>query len=89
MHGEAIYRNRLPDRWRFVYRLEWKDEELIDDYPLALYDPKTGETRSDPAEILEECGIKVESYQQHPHRLIVLPETLRAAGVPVEEFILV
>ncbi|KAF2851966.1 HET-domain-containing protein [Plenodomus tracheiphilus IPT5] len=88
MHGEAIYGNKLPDQWQFVWRQEYAEDDLVDDYPHTLYDAETGTTRSNPAEILEEVGIKVESYQRDPHRLVVLPETLRAAGIPVEDFVL-
>lgn len=39
--------------------------------------------------ILEEAGIRVERDEHDLHQSLVLPETLRAAGVEVEEFALV
>jgi hypothetical protein len=54
-----------------------------------MYDCETETLSLDPAAILEKAGIKVERYQRDPHRLEVLPETLRAAGIPVQDFILV
>ncbi|CBY01644.1 hypothetical protein IAQ61_003456 [Plenodomus lingam] len=89
MRGDTIYRNRLPKHCHFVWRESWKNDELIDDSRCALYNPETGEYKTNPAEILEEVGIKVESYQRDPHKLIVLPETLRAAGIPLKDFVIV
>jgi hypothetical protein len=44
---------------------------------------------NDPRMILEETGIKVERYQRWQHELEVLPESLKAVGVELEEFMLV
>jgi hypothetical protein len=63
-----------------------KYHNLIDGRPCALYDPEQGTFRTDPAEILTEAGIKVEKYRRWPHILEVLPETLRAAGIPLVDF---
>lgn len=87
MKGEAIYGDRLPSQWRAVHH-ELEKSTWVDTYPHGLYDPDTDLLRTNPAEILAELGIKVENYQQKPHRLEVLPGSLRAAGVPLREFIL-
>lgn len=88
MKGEALYPGSFANRYKSV---QWGEGEydLVDGYPYALQDLETGKLRTDPAELLEEAGIKVESYQRRPHRLEVLPETLRAAGINLTEFTLV
>jgi hypothetical protein len=90
MNGEAIYGDKLPSHWRAVqhYR-DNNGSNRIDLYFNGFYDTQMDHLRIDPAEILTQMGIKVENYQRYPHRLVVLPETLRAAGVPFREFILV
>ncbi|KAH8725744.1 hypothetical protein GQ44DRAFT_202306 [Phaeosphaeriaceae sp. PMI808] len=85
MMGEAIYGENFPSYWTSVYHDRMTS---IDGYINGLYDPKTKTLKTNPAEILTEMGIKVESYQRKPHLLEVLPETLRAAGIQLEEFIL-
>lgn len=88
MDGEAIYGNKLPRHYQSIRRPEeWIF--LINGRDFALHDLETGDFKTDPAEILTEMGIKVESYQRNPHLLKVLPETLRAAGVALEDFVLV
>ncbi|KAF1921571.1 heterokaryon incompatibility protein-domain-containing protein [Ampelomyces quisqualis] len=91
MEGEAIYGcNALSHRQAVRCEKEVFDMSgLIDSQQLGMYNYETGELSQEPAEILEEMGIKVESYQDYPHRLEVLPETLRAAGVRMREFLLV
>ncbi|KNG49330.1 HET-domain-containing protein [Stemphylium lycopersici] len=66
-----------------------KPETWIDRNRFAMRDTETQELHTDLVAILEKAGIKVESYQRRPHRLEVLPETLKAAGAPLEDFILV
>ncbi|KAJ8117324.1 hypothetical protein OPT61_g1444 [Boeremia exigua] len=61
----------------------------IDGYMGTQLDRKTRTYITDPTVPLKEAGIKVESYVRDPRRLIVLPETLRAAGVAVEDIVLV
>jgi hypothetical protein len=88
MNGEAIYRKKNLNKHKPLW-LHDGDADLIDAFPMALYDTETSVLKTDPAAILEDAGIKVERYQRHPHELIVLPETLRAAGIAVEDFMLV
>jgi hypothetical protein len=87
MEGEAIYGcTALSHRQAVrIKKEEFKVADLIDTHPVGMYNHKTGELSQNPAAILEEMGIKVESYQLHPHRLEILPETLRAAGVRVRD----
>jgi hypothetical protein len=84
------YRNRLPQDWQPVVRgdMHHDTRDMIDVWPYGLYDTETDTLRTDPVEILNKMGIKVERYQKEPRRLEVLPEILRAAGVPLREFIL-
>ena len=86
--GEAIYGAKLPDHYRPVRRVDAKSD-LIDGRRFALLDLRTQRFETNPAEVLEEMGIKVEKYQRKPHLLEVSPETLRAAGVNLETFTLV
>jgi hypothetical protein len=97
MHGEAIYGIRLTSHYRPVIHelLRGHPRGLpsffswIDGWNLGMYDPQTKTLKTDPAEILQEAGIKVESYQSKPHRLEVLSDTLIAVGVALEYFDLV
>ncbi|KAF2826582.1 hypothetical protein CC86DRAFT_416223 [Ophiobolus disseminans] len=93
MDGEAIYGNRLPLHWRAVTHFENCGDERgivpIDGSRHGFYDMDTDTLKTNPAEILTEMGIEVERHQIEPHVLEVRPETLRAAGVPLREFILV
>jgi hypothetical protein len=89
MDGEAIYQNKHAARYKAMYIDCREQDELIDGTSSALYDPDEGTYRTDPAALLEEAGVKVEEYRRYPHELVVLPESLRAAGVPVEDFVLV
>ncbi|KAF2826061.1 hypothetical protein CC86DRAFT_324930 [Ophiobolus disseminans] len=90
MEGEAIYGDKLPLHW-FTLEHGKKDAEgsyWIDGHRNGFYDSKSQTLETNPAKILTDMGIKVESYQRRPHRLEVLPETLRAAGIPLREFLL-
>ncbi|KAH7067231.1 heterokaryon incompatibility protein-domain-containing protein [Paraphoma chrysanthemicola] len=91
MGGEAIYGENMPAHWKSVTHDNRGENDcsFIDGKLNGMYDPESNILRTDPGKILEEMGIKVESYQRNPHRLVVLPETLRAAGVPLQDFILV
>lgn len=62
---------------------------LINGFDLAVHDVKDDKIILDPAVVLEKVGTKVEQYQSDPHLLEALPETLRAAGIALEEFVLV
>lgn len=88
MKGEAIYGTKLPNQYRAVKHLEDRDR-WIDYHRLGLFDPKTQTLKTDPAQVLTEMGIKVENYRRKPHLLEVLPETLRTAGVDLQDFTLV
>jgi hypothetical protein len=88
MNGEAIYGGKLPKHYRRMWD-RYRKKDYIDGWNVALYDSQTKTVRADPAEVLTEIGIKVEIYQRYPHLLEVLPETLRAAGVPLQDFNLV
>lgn len=85
MAGEAIYRSKHTAQYKPVLRYD----ETRDGFKCAFHDLDRDVFKTDAAEILHEAGIKTERYQQDPHELIVLPETLRAAGIPLEEFVLV
>ncbi|OAL05549.1 HET-domain-containing protein [Phaeosphaeriaceae sp. SRC1lsM3a] len=91
MEGQAIYGcGEMSQRRAVRLRLEEIElQHIIDGQTLGMYDEKSRKLSTNPAEILTEMGIKVESYQRFPHRLQVLPETLRAVGVDLQEFILV
>ncbi|KAF1848166.1 HET-domain-containing protein [Cucurbitaria berberidis CBS 394.84] len=82
MMGEAIYGSKLPSHYRPVKPLEGPSEYV-------LYDPKTQTLKTEPAEILMEMGIKVENHPEDSSLIEVLPETLRAAGVALQEFTLI
>ncbi|KAF2451743.1 HET-domain-containing protein [Karstenula rhodostoma CBS 690.94] len=91
MSGEIIYGQKVSSLYRAVRRLEdtVQKSELIDGTPFALHNPVTGRVVTDPASVLEEAGIEVNDYQRRPHRLHVSPETLRRAGIPLQDFVLV
>jgi hypothetical protein len=91
MHGEAIYGRELFDRCRPVHKnLHGGDlTNLIDGFAFALYDTTNNVLLDDPGAILEDVGIKVQSYQRWPHKLEVSPESLRTAGVLLEEFVVI
>jgi hypothetical protein len=88
MDGEAIYRGRHSAS-SSVLRTANEQDELVNGYRVALHIPETNSFRTNPAEVLGEAGIRVERYQRDPHKLVVLPETLRAAGIPLGDFVLV
>jgi hypothetical protein len=89
MGGELIYGTKLPSTWEPVIDDVSGEKHYIECWRRAFHDTATHTLRTNPAEILAEVGIKVESYQRKPHRLEVLPETLRSAGIPLRDFILV
>jgi hypothetical protein len=94
MYGEAIYRNRHSVQYRFgsnegsTKGRKYYDE-CINGLEVAYLDPAKSLLENDPVKLLEEAGIEVESFANHPHKLIVREESLRAAGVLIEDFILV
>jgi hypothetical protein len=85
MNGEAIYGDSLLPHWSPNTTSEAED---INGGPLGMFDAETQTLNTNPTDFLVKMGIHVEQYQRDPHRLEVLPETLRAAGVALEEFIL-
>jgi hypothetical protein len=89
MHGEAIYSDELHRQLRPVSHTHSHEDDWIDDWKFAMYDPQTERLHTDPGKVLEEAGIKVENYERRPHRLNVLPETLREAGVDLVNFTIV
>lgn len=89
MDGETIYRSGLDAQYRSVWHDELGSSDRIGNRGIAFQNLRTGVFRTDPAELLQEAGIKVEEYQRWPHKLVVLPETLREAGIPLEDFVLV
>jgi hypothetical protein len=89
MHGEVIYRDQLPHQFRPVWNIDANEDDAIDNWAVVMYDPDTQDLHTDPAKLLQQAGIKVESYQRKPHRLEVLPETLRETGVDLKTFTLV
>jgi hypothetical protein len=95
MHGEAIYGDRLPRHYtpvpvRHTDRAPPdKRLECIHGFDFAMHDTVNDVFINDPRTILEETGIKVERYQRWQHELEVLPESPKAVGVELEEFMLV
>jgi hypothetical protein len=91
MLGEAIYGDKLPLHWQAV-KHGYSDEQgvkMIHNEHIAIYDTEENTLRTDPAEILQDMGIRVKCYQREPHYLEVSPESLRGAGIPLQDFILV
>lgn len=66
-----------------------EESELIDGYPVAPYESNIQRLESDPADLLKEAGIQVEHCQRNPRELVVSPKALRAAGVSLEDFVLI
>ncbi|KAH7384118.1 hypothetical protein DE146DRAFT_216580 [Phaeosphaeria sp. MPI-PUGE-AT-0046c] len=91
MEGQAIYGCEKMSRRRAVRLLgkEYDFQHVIDGQFLGMYKKRSRTLSTDPAEILTRLGIKVERYQRSPHRLHVLPETLHAIGLHLQEFVLV
>jgi hypothetical protein len=89
MFGEFIYGVKLPSTYQPVRIIKYDVSQPIDGWPIAMLNLATDTLKNDPAKILTEMGIKVKSYQRKPHRLEVLPETLRAAGIQLQDFTLV
>jgi hypothetical protein len=73
----------------YSIRDSYTESHLIDGYAVCMKDYEAGELITDPARFLIRMGIEVESYQRSPHRLAVSSETLHAAGVKLQDFILV
>ncbi|KAL5381762.1 hypothetical protein DPSP01_006948 [Paraphaeosphaeria sporulosa] len=91
MDGELIYQHPEPLRYRSCTHDFTKGSRIDIDglvTTASLYDTKTDTYINDPTVPLTTAGIKIESYESNPHKLVVLPETLRAAGVAVEDFVL-
>ena len=86
MNGEAIYRT-LPGHYRAVNHKN--GPPYIDGYNFGMLDARTQELKTNPAEILAEFGIRATRYQRDPHILEVTPESLRDAGVDLQEFDLI
>jgi len=61
----------------------------VDGYVGMLHDTAKGTYITDSTVPLLKAGIKVESYTRHPHRLVVLPDTLRTANIAVEQIVLI
>lgn len=88
MNGEAIYGRPLPKHYRPVWEFG-RAGLRIDNGNHVIYSTETETTIDNPAQILTEMGIKVETYQREPHILEVFPESLEAAGVALQNFTLV
>ncbi len=90
MRGKSIYRNRLPGHYEpKAVGQDRIDPKPIDGSDYAIHDTKKNIFTFDPTAILEEANIKVEKYERYPHILKVLPGTLRAAGISLENFVIV
>lgn len=90
MNGEAIYGDRLPSHHRPVVLTELSHpDRWIDEMSFALRDAKTEDCNTDPALVLTETGIEVDSYQRQPHLRQVSRNALIAGGVALQEFELV
>lgn len=81
MNGEAIYRNTHTAKEQF--------ERSGHDPYYESSSPNSRDPDADAIKMLEKVGIKVESMEKDVHGLIVRPEALRDAGIPVEDFVLV
>ena len=87
MHGEAIYKDNLPAHYEAKEVTKGESGHLlIDGRSYAMHDTVKDIFFFDPAEVLEEANIKVEKYERDPHVLEVLAESLRIAGITLEEF---
>jgi hypothetical protein len=92
MMGEILYSCSDFSRLQGVHRAYGPGgdaSQSINGYAVAIKDYKAKQLITDPAKFLAKMGIKVESYQRRPHRLVVLKETFRATGVDLQDFILV
>ena len=78
--GEAIYHN--------LSALKARSESSIGD-TYSMFDTRDKSPRYESDVMFKEAGLKIERVQGKPYRLVVLPETLTAAGVPLQEFVLV
>lgn len=88
MNGEFIYQEPDPLRYK-LFAQNAQHVSLIDGYMGVLFDRKQQTWARTPTEPLRNSGIEVQSYVRDPHRLIVLPEILREAGLAVEDFVLI
>lgn len=87
MSGEAIH-GSLPSHYRAVHSRRATHDEMICERRCALLDSRTNELKTDPAAVLEECGIKPSTWAREPHRLEVSDLVLRDAGVQLQDFLL-
>ncbi|KAJ4989320.1 Intramembrane protease 2 [Stagonosporopsis vannaccii] len=88
MNGEFIYQEPNPLRYK-LFAQNAQNISPIDGYTGALFDRKERKFTVDPTVPLRNAGIEVKKYVRDPHELIVLPATLRAAGLAVDDFVLV
>lgn len=86
MNGEAIH-GRLPTHYQAV--MHTSKDPNINGYQRAILDTRTHTLKTDPAEFLDEVGIRPTRYQRDPHILEVAPEVLREAGVDLQDFDLI
>lgn len=81
MNGEAIYRNTHVAK-------EQREKSGHDPY-YGSFSPKFEDLSIDPVDMLQQLDIEVESEQDDPYRIFVGLETLRDAGIPLEDFTLI
>ncbi|KAK6841504.1 HET-domain-containing protein [Apiospora arundinis] len=87
MAGEAIH-GSLPRHYQPARRENYNMDTGWD-IDVGLLDHRDGSFRRNPADILNEMGIRHLRYQQEPHQLEVEPKTLREAGVDLQDFYIV
>jgi hypothetical protein len=90
MNGEAIYRNKLASHYRPVVQMESsRRDRWTDGMSLALRNFKTQTSSTDPASVLVEMGIPVDSDQREPRLLEVSHELLLSAKIALQDFTLI
>jgi hypothetical protein len=95
MNGEAIYGGRLPSKYQLIdpatqgLKYRGTRDNIREGLECAIYDIVNNIVIDNPTSVLDEAGIKVDHYEKWPYQLDVAPETLRAAGVALEEFALI
>ena len=89
MEGQALYRDSHLVRYTAISRYDGEESKLVDGGSVALYEPDRRRLKTDPADLLKEAGVQVERHQRYPHELIAPPESLRAAGIPLKDFVLI
>ncbi|KAK6864066.1 heterokaryon incompatibility protein-domain-containing protein, partial [Apiospora arundinis] len=87
MADEAIH-GSLPRHYQPARRENYSMDTGWD-IDVGLLDHRDGSFRRNPADILNEMGIRHLRYQQEPHQLEVEPKTLREAGVDLQDFYIV